>query len=120
MQQFTGQPTIYLNGPGVRRRYPLDSTLYFPKLAKACEILPEDIAVWHDDNNPSWFNKDKEFVYVGLAVYPSHADGPQAEHPPRPVASWAFYGMNGLVGKGEGQPVIPTGWIGGVLKGTYA
>ena len=119
MQLFTGQAVIYLNGPGVRRKYPLDSTLYFPKLAKACDILPEDIATWHDDGNPSFFNKGKDFFYVGLAAY--GPDGhKQAEHPPRPVATWEFYGMNGLVGKGVGQPVIPNGWIGGVLKGRYA
>lgn len=114
IQQMTGQATIYLNGPGVRRYYPLDSTLYFPKLANACEVIPEDIATWRDGNNPSWFIKDKAFVYVGLAAYG------QTQHPPQEVATATFYGMDGPEGDASGWSLEPPkGWTGGIVCGTF-
>lgn len=114
IDQLTGQATSYLNGPGVRRFVPLDSTKYFNKIVKAVSVLPEDIPTWQDDHNPSWFNKGKDFVYVGLAQWG------QIPHPPRPVASWEVYDINGLVATGEGPIQPPSNWLGGIVKGTYA
>ena len=111
--QMTGQPTTYLNGPGVRRFVPLDSTLYFDKVVASLAPLPEDIATWQDGHNPSWFNRGKNFIYVGLVSWG------QIQHPPHPIAEWTFYDLNGIVATGTGNPVIPTGWQGGILKGTY-
>jgi len=113
--QMTGQATTYLNGSGVRRFVPLDSTIYFNRIAPALSVLPEDIATWQDDRNPSFFNRGKDFVYVGLTAWG------QIQRPfPRPVATWEFYDLDGLVEKGEGPPRIPSGWKGGIVKGTYA
>ena len=114
IQQFTGQPTIYLNGPGVRRRYPIDSTKYFSKIAAACDPLPEDIPTWQDDHNPSFFNRGQEFVYVGLAAYG------QIQRPPRPIANCTFYDINGPVATVPGpRPEPPSGWLGGIVRGIY-
>ena len=118
MQQFTGQPTIYLNGPGVRRRYPLDSTTYFSKIARACEVLPEDIPTWQEDRNPSFFNRGNQFFYVGLAVYG------QIQRPPRPIDRCTFYGLDGTKPAWTDvqgpNPIPPVDWLGGIVQGTYA
>jgi len=116
IDQMTGQATCYLNGPGVRRFAPLDSTIYFDRIAGALNVLPEDIATWQGDHNPSFFNRGKEFVYVGLL------DWNQIDHPPHPVEEWTFYDINGVVDWDERQShaEVPKGWLGGVVKGTYA
>lgn len=114
IDQMTGQATIYLNGPGVRRFAPLDSTSYFNRIVPSLACLPEDIATWQGDRNPSWFNRGKDFVYVGLVAWG------QIQRPPRPIASWELYDIDGLVAKGDGRPELPVGWKGGILKGRYA
>lgn len=111
--QMTGQATIYLNGPGVRRFAPLDSTLYFNAIVPSLACLPDDIATWQDDRNPSWFNRGKAFVYVGLVAWG------QIQRPPRPVATWEMFDIHGVVERGDGPIRIPVGWTGGIVKGTY-
>lgn len=114
IQQMTGQASIYLNGPGVRHKYPLDSTLYFNKIPTALSVIPDDIVTWRDENNPSWFIRGKEFVYVGLAAYL------QLEHPPHRVAQATFYGMDGPEGESSGvQLGPPADWTGGIVRGTF-
>jgi hypothetical protein len=114
IQQMTGQASVYLNGPGVRRKYPIDSTLYFNKLPKAVSVIPDDIPTWRDENNPSWFIKGKEFVYVGLVGYG------QLANPPHEVAQATFYDMDGVAGEGAGARLVPpVGWTGGIVRGTF-
>jgi hypothetical protein len=114
IQQMTGQASVYLNGPGVRRRYPIDSTLYFTKLPRAVSVIPDDIVTWRDEHNPSWFIKGKEFVYVGLAGYG------QLANPPHPVAHAVFYGMDGPEGESSGVRLVPPpGWSGGIVRGVF-
>jgi hypothetical protein len=115
----------------VRRFAPLDSTVYFDKIVRSLEPLPEDIATWQGDHNPSWFNRGKEFVYVGLVQWT------QIFRSPKPIESWTLYDMNGIArytladgpardgheakGSGPITPAdIPSGWLGGIVKGTYA
>jgi hypothetical protein len=116
IDQFTGQPTSYLNGPGVRRFAPLDSTIYFDQIVRSLDVLPQDIPTWQDDHNPSFFNRGPEFVYVGLR------DWNQIFHPPRPVAEWTFYDMDGEVewSLGQSHADVPHRWRGGIVKGRYA
>lgn len=122
----TGSLVVYLNGPGVRRFVPLDSTTYFHKIMDSLAPIPDDIPTWRDGNNPSWWMRGKEFVYVGLEAWG------QVYRPPRPVATWAAYDIHGLVKYGVGpKPLpaaaadvpedqqLPAGWLGGILKGEF-
>lgn len=113
MSQLTGQPTTYLNGPGVRRFAPLDSTIYFNQIVSSLSCLPEDVPLWQADHNPSFFNRGKNFVYVGLVGWG------QIARPPHPIASWEIYDITGKIAEGEGPVAIPFGWKGGIVKGTY-
>lgn len=123
----TGSLVVYLNGPGVRRFVALDSTTYFNRIVNSLAPIPEDIPTWRDGNNPSWWMRGNEFVYVGLEAWG------QVYRPPRPVATWEAYDINGLAKRGVGpKPLpanakdvppdqqLPAGWLGGILKGTFA
>lgn len=117
---FTGQGTAWLNGPGVRHRVPLDSTVFWETLPRLVhDYIPKDAGTWRGPN-PSWrtpgdFNSsDKRFMYAGLAEWN------QTNNPPFPIAHWQAIGPDGVTDEGDGPIKITGNWKYRLVVGTRA
>lgn len=107
---FTGQGTAWLNGPGVRHRVAIDSTVYYGSLIELVHThIWKDAGLWRGPN-PTWRtpggfdSPDRRFMYAGLAEWN------QTGHPPFKVGKWKAIGPAGVTDEGEGPIAIRGSW----------